>query len=64
MDTELINIEAPYWTERWPNMVGSFAGYLGTSTGQVSETLAYIAGDHANMTDDEVIGTYIADVIA
>lgn len=57
------NEKTSYWLEEFSETVETLATVLkrDPSTGKedVAHDLAYIAGDHYDMNDDEVLATYI-----
>lgn len=55
------NENASYWLNNRAGAVQELAKLTGQSTEQVAEELAYIAGDHADMPDADVLETFNGD---
>lgn len=54
-----MNTDSAYWDENYPHTVAALSGVTGDDSQTARHILATIAGDHAAMTDDEVIATFI-----
>lgn len=54
-----MNIEAKYWLEEFPSVVEAFTHSTKESKEDIASDLALIAGDFSDMSDDEVLATYI-----
>lgn len=50
---------AQYWHEHYPNTCAALEEVTGDELSANANQLAYIAGDHADMSDDEVLATII-----
>lgn len=53
------NQNATYWHENYPHLCASLEEVTGDELSANANQLAYIAGDHGDMSDDEVIATII-----
>lgn len=52
-----------YWLEEFPYVVEALSHSAGASQDEVASDLALIAGDYNPMSDDEILATYINEVI-
>ena len=57
------NTNPKYWPEEFPYVVEALSHSSGTSQDEVASDLALIAGDYNPMGDDEILATYINEVI-
>lgn len=53
------NQTAQYWHEHYPNTCAALEEVTGDELSANANQLAYIAGDHAEMDDDEILATII-----
>lgn len=57
------NTNPKYWLEEFPYVVEALSHSAGVDQEDVSRDLAYMAGDYNPMGDDEILATYINEVI-
>ena len=53
------NTEATYWVAEYPNLTKVLSEVSGRTLVEVWEELAFIAGDYMNMSDDDVLTTFM-----
>lgn len=58
-----MNTESKYWLEEFPMVVEALSHSAGEPQEDVARGLALIAGDYNPMGDDEILATYINEMI-